>query len=138
MSATGSTPELAARLGLIIEDETFFTTVLTRLLEQEGITASVARDSGEARTILRRETFDVILVDLRLPAEDGPILIEDIEAQPHLASRAIVVTSYPTVAKMFSTRLPVVPKEDVDAIRQAVRKVLEREPLMARIPLPGH
>jgi CheY-like chemotaxis protein len=111
-------------LALIIDDEPFFQMVLGRLLEQAGVSSLVALDAAEARSMLKTETFDVILIDLRLPGEDGPVLVEEIEENRALASRSIVVTAYPTVARIFTTSLPVVEKGDVKEIRNQVSRLL--------------
>lgn len=74
--------------------------------------------------MMKEHRFDVVLVDLRLPGEDGPLLVEELEADPFLAGRSIVVTAFPTVAKIFSTSLPVVEKNDLREIQNQVERVL--------------
>lgn len=60
--------EETARI-LVVEDEDQIRILLLRLLDQEGYTAVEARNADEALEILGRESFDLILLDLRMPGQ---------------------------------------------------------------------
>ena len=42
-----------------------------RMLEQEGATVTSARDGNEAIACVKKQTFDVVIMDLRMPHLDG-------------------------------------------------------------------
>ena len=49
---------------------------MRRFLEQEGYIVSVADDGSSARRLVQRSEFDLILLDLRIPDEDGLSLLK--------------------------------------------------------------
>ncbi|MBU1070086.1 sigma-54 dependent transcriptional regulator [Myxococcota bacterium] len=59
-----------ARL-LLVDDEAAILDSLRRLLERDGYVVSTARSAEEALGILQRETFDLLVTDLRLPHLSG-------------------------------------------------------------------
>ncbi len=59
-----------ARL-LLVDDEPGILDSLRRLLERDGYVVSCARSAEEALGVLSRETFDVVVTDLRLPHLSG-------------------------------------------------------------------
>jgi CheY-like chemotaxis protein len=113
-----------APLALIIEDEPLASRVLQRVLETLGVSSAVAADAGEARLSLKERSFDVILIDLRLPGQEGPGLIEEIQSDARLAARSIVVTAFPMVANMF-THLPIIDKDHLHEITGHVERILK-------------
>lgn len=67
-------PCLPARSGLRIllaEDNPANQRVAQRLLEKEGHTAIVARNGREAFELFRKQTFDLVLMDVQMPELDG-------------------------------------------------------------------
>jgi two-component system OmpR family response regulator len=61
---------------LVIEDEAALSRSMRRFLEQEGYTVSVADTGSSARRLARRSEFDLILLDLKMPDEDGLSLLK--------------------------------------------------------------
>ncbi len=61
-------PEETARIP-VVEDEDQIRSLLLRLLDQEGYVAVEARNADQALEILGRESFDLILLDLRMPGQ---------------------------------------------------------------------
>jgi len=66
MSETGSTPHI-----LVVEDDTFVRQVLEIYLTGEGYRVTLARDGDSMREAMTREPADLVIMDLRLPGEDG-------------------------------------------------------------------
>lgn len=56
---------------LVVDDEARIRTMLRRYLTDQGFRVSEAEDGPAARTALDSETFDVVLLDLVMPGEDG-------------------------------------------------------------------
>lgn len=56
---------------LVVEDNAFNRALLRRLLELRGAHVIESCDGGEAITAVRREAFDLILMDIHMPVMDG-------------------------------------------------------------------
>jgi two-component system alkaline phosphatase synthesis response regulator PhoP len=61
---------------LIIEDEAGLVTTLKDRLSKEGYVVSTARDGLSGLELATRETFDVIVLDLMLPGQNGLTVCE--------------------------------------------------------------
>lgn len=84
------------QLVLVVDDFIQVGILFKRLLEHKNIQVVVA-DSGElARQVLREQTFQVALLDLKLPDADGLQLLQEIKNfQPHC--EVIIMTGYSTI-----------------------------------------
>src|SRR5579862_9486266 len=56
---------------LIIEDESGLATTLKDRLQKEGHTVNVALDGNSGMVMALRETFDLLILDLMLPGQNG-------------------------------------------------------------------
>jgi len=56
---------------LLVDDEERFRTTLARMLAGEGLTVVALGSGREALEELRKQPFDVMLLDLRMPEMDG-------------------------------------------------------------------
>lgn len=56
---------------LIVEDEAGLATTLKDRLQKEGHTVSVARDGNSGMDMATREPFDVLILDIMLPGQNG-------------------------------------------------------------------
>jgi len=56
---------------LLIEDETKVASFISKGLEEEGYTVQVAYNGTDGLARLKRETYDIVLLDLMLPEIDG-------------------------------------------------------------------
>jgi len=56
---------------LLAEDNAINQRLTVRLLERRGHTVTVVQDGTEALAALRRQTFDVVLMDIQMPYMDG-------------------------------------------------------------------
>lgn len=66
---------------LVVDDEPRIRTMLRRYLTTEGFKVAEAADGAELRAALERERFDLVLLDLVLPGEDGLSLARHIRQQ---------------------------------------------------------
>ncbi len=65
---------------LIVEDEAALSRPVRRFLEQEGYAVSVADSGSSARRLVQKSEFDLILLDLGMPDEDGLRLLQLFQA----------------------------------------------------------
>jgi len=65
---------------LIVDDELNMRVVLSAMLKREGYTVFTAADGLEALDILKGETMDVLVTDLKMPRLDGMALLERVVA----------------------------------------------------------
>ncbi len=68
LSAVGTTCPL--RL-LIVEDNLMNLRVLNQILNRMGFQPDIARDGAEAVEAVRRQSYDMIFMDLQMPVMDG-------------------------------------------------------------------
>jgi PAS domain S-box-containing protein len=74
---------------LIVDDEADIALILKLQLEDAGYATSRARDGVEALAILERESFSLILLDIKLPNMDGIQVLERLG--PSLQDLAVVM-----------------------------------------------
>ena len=122
---------------LLIEDRADWRRRLTKYLQQEGYYYKTAGTYDEALATLNKESFDVVLVDLRLADWDdtnfqGMELLPRInQLRKETGTQAIVVTAYPTpetVREAFHNHgvADFFMKADLDPqkLKQAIRKAV--------------
>ncbi|MCX6562834.1 MAG: response regulator [Candidatus Aminicenantes bacterium] len=63
---------------LIVEDEDALCLLYKEELAQEGYEVTTAGNAEEALAALKREPFDLIVTDIRMPGRDGVELITEI------------------------------------------------------------
>lgn len=82
---------------LVVDDESDFATALVDRLERRGFAAVAAFSGHEALALLRRSSFDVAILDLKMPNMDGlTTLREARKIDPHV--EIVVLTGNGTVA----------------------------------------
>jgi two-component system OmpR family response regulator len=69
---------------LIVDDDAEIRSLLCAYLGQNGYRASAARDGGEMREALDRSRFDLVILDLMLPGEDGLTLCRELRARSNI------------------------------------------------------
>ena len=118
---------------LIIDDEPDVAQMLADILEAEGHEVETA-DSGEkALALLDRQSFDMILSDVRMPRLDGPSLYAALERRdPQLLSRTAFVSgdTLSPSARVFLQRVhrPYMEKPfSLEEVRALVDQILGRQ-----------
>ncbi|RTL25632.1 MAG: two-component system response regulator OmpR [Burkholderiales bacterium] len=66
---------------LIADDEAELRSLLQRYLGEQGMTVRAAADAAVAEKLLSRERFDVLVLDVMMPGEDGLSLCRRLRAQ---------------------------------------------------------
>lgn len=78
---------------LIIEDDVFLSSLLKGRFEKEGFRISQAFDGDQALEILKKETPDIILLDLIMPKKSGFEVLEALSLDPKLSRVPVVIVT---------------------------------------------
>jgi two-component system, NtrC family, response regulator AtoC len=81
---------------LIVDDEAVVRNGIKRALEKKGISAMLAANAHEAFDLLSVNSFDLVLLDIRMPDMDGLSVLKQIRAQ-YPGLNVIMITGYPTI-----------------------------------------
>lgn len=76
---------------LIVDDDERIRTLLQKFLIRNGFLVSVARDAAQARRILAGLEFDMIVMDVMMPGEDGVALTR--ELRKRLSTPILLLTA---------------------------------------------
>ena len=77
---------------LVVEDNPATRELLREFLSQEGYTVRVARDGKEALLRVRKDNFDLVLTDVKMPRMDGVQLLKELQKIiPH--TKVVIVTA---------------------------------------------
>lgn len=125
---------------LIVDDDPDILTVIQRLLETDGHKGVTAESGLKALELIMRDTFDLVISDLRMPSMDGIALLREIKTRkPHLP--VILVTAYASnetaneslklgaAAYLFK---PFKVKDLLDAVEQAIPSGNDQEQAIAQ------
>lgn len=66
---------------LIVEDDPDIGKLLAMTMRENGMTPTIAEDGHVMQSLLRNNTFDLIILDVMLPGEDGLTLCRKIRAE---------------------------------------------------------
>ncbi len=118
---------------LIVDDEVTITNVLSRRLLKEGYSCETAHNGREALTLFYRETFSLIISDIKMPEMDGIELLKQVKSI-HPAMMMIMVTAYPEIdMAVEAMRLGaydfLIKPVDLDLVVFSVKKALEKRKL---------
>ena len=84
--------ERGARL-LVVDDNKVNRLLLSRSVELHGHRVASAENGRVALELLRREPFDLMLLDIEMPEMDGFQVMEQLAADPQLRDLPVIVTS---------------------------------------------
>jgi len=120
---------------LIVEDDKTTCDALSLLLEKEGYETDIAYTGRKAMDKAKEKTFDVALLDIRLPDVEGTELLAAFgESTPRTVK--IIVTGYPTVENAIEAVRqeaddylvkPVMPDKLLEAIEKGLKKRKEED-----------
>ena len=78
---------------LITDDNRVNRLLLGRGLEQQGHVIAFAENGREALDLLRRQPFDLLLLDVLMPELDGYRVLAELKQDPHLRDIPVIMTS---------------------------------------------
>lgn len=120
---------------LVVDDDRIILESCKRILESEGFKVFLAVSVQEAIELLEVEYFDILIIDVKMPAQDGMYLLEQIKRKwpldiwPELP--VIVMSGYPT-PKTITDGLdrgatdfipkPFTPDELVSSVNKAIKR----------------
>ena len=114
---------------LIVEDDTTFRSLLRAILAGEGYETTEAADGRRGRDLLRREQFDLVISDLKLPGKTGLELFRE-SREETFPPPFILLTAFGTVEEAVTAIKEGVadfltkPLKDPESLRALVRRVL--------------
>jgi len=121
----------AARI-LVVDDDRAFRLSTAELLREDGYAVVTVAHAEEALATLRKESFDLILLDLRMPGTDGMGVLEELRACGE-ATPILMITGFGTIdaavralhhgADDFLTK-PL----DPDVLSSRVAELIDRRP----------
>lgn len=82
---------------LIVDDDVVFAQTLASAMTRRGHSVEIAGNIEAALTLAATQSFDAVVLDLRLGAESGLHLIEPLRAQQPQA-RILLLTGYASIA----------------------------------------
>jgi len=82
---------------LIVDDERVVCDAIGRLLNDRGYRAEVAYGGAAAIEHIEKESFDAVLIDIRMPKVDGFDVLEALKTK-RPDSKAIMMTSYADIS----------------------------------------
>ncbi len=120
---------------LIVDDDGAFRSVISRELEASGYSLFQASNGAQARNAAVEHDPDVILLDLRMPGEDGMSLLEHFKGK--CSAEIIVLTGHGTVqtairAMKLGAADYLAKPCDLDELEITIERTLEKRSLKQR------
>lgn len=81
---------------LIIDDDTFICKAIQKQLLNKGFQAEAAFNGKSGLKLLKRNTFDLILCDFRLPDIDGMEILREVKRM-NISTPVVIITAYADV-----------------------------------------
>ncbi|MBC9794658.1 response regulator [Sinomicrobium sp. FJxs] len=111
---------------LIVEDDIVFCKLLTKYLNNNSVNTNDAQSAEAAKKLLAAETFDFVVIDYKLPDEDGLAVLQWMD-QEHIEARKILMSRFEdeTVIRKATDlgvkkfiKKPIKPNELLELIRE--------------------
>jgi DNA-binding NtrC family response regulator len=115
---------------LIIEDDAVFRSFLNTILHREGYEVFEAENGSRGMELLRRENFDLVISDLKMPGMSGLDLYRQLRVET-AAPPFILLTAFGTIEEAVAAMKEGVadfitkPLKDPESLRILVRKTLK-------------
>ncbi len=116
---------------LVIDDDENIRKVVTTILQDKGYAVDTAETGSEAISKSQQSTYNLMLIDIRLPDMEGTELLSKVhETTPKI--RKIIVTGYPTLQNAVTAvnegaDAYVMKPFDVENMLDTIKKQLEKQ-----------
>jgi DNA-binding NtrC family response regulator len=81
---------------LLVDDEVVFTTNMSKLLTNRGYRVTAVNSGDSAIQALEKETFDVVVLDLKMPGMDGITTLKEIK-KLGLFTETLILTGHGSI-----------------------------------------
>jgi DNA-binding NtrC family response regulator len=114
---------------LLVDDEKDFLKSTSKALDRRGFEVKTAENANDALNLLEGESFDVAVLDVRMPGMPGDQLFREIKRKrPGLPM--IILTGHGTIQQAFNTSREgifdyLIKPCDVDKLAEVVRQAVE-------------
>jgi DNA-binding NtrC family response regulator len=127
----------SGRRVLVVDDDRTFRLSTAELLRQDGHDAEVAADASEAVERLAGGTFDLVLLDMRMPGMDGLTAVEVLRTRG-LRAPILMISGFGTIDTAVESLHRgadhfLVKPVDPDVLSAKVAELLERRPAEERV-----
>lgn len=117
---------------LIVEDDVAFCTMLKTFLEKKRFDVKTAYTATEALTLLGKESFNMVISDVRLPDKEGLEILREVGKQ-NPAIPVIMMTSYAEISMAVNAMKEgafdyIAKPFNPEIILKAIHKALNTEP----------
>ncbi len=114
---------------LVVDDEDSIRLLYSEELAEEGHEVSTAASAAEAVAKLEEQTYDLVVLDIKLKNESGLDLLQKIVKERH-EMPVILCTAFSCYKDDFSTWLAdgyVVKSSDLTELKEEIKRVLARK-----------
>ncbi|MCK5542497.1 MAG: response regulator [Desulfobacterales bacterium] len=87
---------------LVVDDEVRIQNACQRLLAEEGCDVEVAENGAKGLEMIKKQHFDIILLDLMMPGMSGLEVLKDVKSH-HPDTVVIIITGYATLEHSIET-----------------------------------
>lgn len=127
---------------LVVDDEIGIRELLSEILFDEGYRVHLAENAIQAREFCKRQTPDLVLLDIWMPQTDGITLLREWAAQGPLPMQVVMMSGHGTIeTAVEATRIgaldflekPIALQKLLDTVASAIRQGM---PVANSIPAP--
>jgi len=119
---------------LVVDDEPIVCESCKRILDEEGYEVDVAFSGQEAFEKMKRDTYDIVITDLKMPGIDGMEVLKTFRSE-YPETMVIMITGFSTVETAVEAMklgaFDYIPKPFTpDEVSLVVKKAIERKSLL--------
>src|SRR2546423_6564556 len=92
-ATTNPSPSTPASMLLVADDNSVNRIMLSRYITKLGYQATLVENGRQALEKLQAEPFDLVLLDVQMPAMDGYQVLEQLKADPRLRDLPVIMIS---------------------------------------------
>ncbi len=132
---------------LVIDDEEVVLESCRRIFTDEGYSVVTTNNPRQGLDLIADSTFDVVLVDWKMPGFDGMDVIEEVATRSE-DTAIVMISGYPSVGRatealkrgaMDYVSKPFTPEEIIETVKRAVqRKITEEKKVLSRFEKVVH